>query len=435
MKKYTLTLALAAVLPLVSANAYEYVNNNTESYSTVRPVKATAHKTTTTTRKTGGYKNTITNNFYYAQPQESSYTVEPKRGIKRPAGYTVYKQDYNDDDYYYGAPAKRQVAKKQTREYYSYAERKYFLAHPFFQPLKGHFGSVTDIAYAKNSFKFDMLDASVLDIDTTSSTYGQIVAAGTLNLNAKQETTQFLVKEDVSYGITDTLALILMAQYDKTKTSFKDWSSGDPADSLSDSGLNIFGIGIQNRFVDTDEWIAMVDASFLHQKNTANIFEGGVKAGYKIDNTTIYGLARIRYIDITEGDSYGAFVKDDTGDYLMLSYRNDTKDVFEAEAGLGAFAVLGHDFTLNGELIYGVYDWHNQLSVRGAFGWQPGDQFALNLYAMTSLYDSADGKTKKYMNYDVNPEVSGTNLVYTTGNYKLKDYNEWRIGLQAILYF
>lgn len=435
MKKYALSLVLIAIAPIFAASGYEYTNTESDSYTNVRPVKASANKTTVTSRKKGGYRNTITNNFYYTQPQyESSYMVESNRGIKRPNNYVRYNDNNN-----YGTVEKRS---SRMAESYSSQMRKYFLAHPFFQPLKGKFGSVTDVAYAQNGFKFDILDGSVLDIDINSPTYGNIVNMGTSDLSGKQKTTQFLVKEDVSYGLSDTLSLVLMAQYDKTKVTFKDWSDGSGSDSLSDSGLNIFGIGIQNRFIDTDKWIGMVAGSYLHQKDTANIFLGELKAGYKIDRTTVYGLARLRYTDITRGDSYGAFVRDGTGDYLMLAYKTNTNDILDIEGGVGAFAVLNKDFTLNGELIYGAYDWHNQLSLRGTIGWQPGDMFALNLYAMTSLYDSADGKKKTYMNYDVNPDTTyfpaaaqSTTLVYTTGNYKIKDYNEWKIGLQAILYF
>jgi len=61
--------------------------------------------------------------------------------------------------------------------------------------------------------------------------------------------------------------------------------------------------------------------------------------------------------------------------------------------------------------------------------------FALNLYGSMALYDSAKDKTKKYFEYDVDPESFATGIAYTTGDYKIKDYNEWKIGVQAILYF
>lgn len=411
MKKYTLALALFAILPIVSADAaYQY--NTRNDYYSARPVKTKTYKTSS--RRSGGYTNTITNNFYYSG-----------QSAARP----VYTDSYDE-----GYVAER---KQISRKAYSSQMRKYFLAHPFFQPLKGKFGSVTDFSYAKNNFKFDILNGSVLDIDsqTPSPTYGQIIANGIVGISGKEETSQFIVKEDFSFGISDTLSIIGMAQYDKTKVSFKDWSGGESADSSSSSGINIFGIGLQNRFVDNDKWIASVAGFFQHQKDTANTFIGEIKAGYKINRTTLYGLGRLGYSDLIKGDTYGALVDADDGDWLILSYNTDVDDVIYVEGGAGVFSVLNKYLTLNGELMFGHYDWHDQISIKGAFGWQPNDFFALNLYASTALYDSAKGQKHEYMNYDNNPEGYATKLVYTTGDYKIKNYNEWKIGLQAIFYF
>lgn len=449
MKKYTLAFALLAILPIFSVGAYEYNNSQTE-YRTARPVaKTNSYKKASTTRRTGGYNNVVTNNFYYGQPSKY-YTQNAGRANNVDSGYRA--TSYSGDNYYTASSvsssssyrdAKKQ--EKRTVRSYSSQERKFFLAHPFFQPLKGHFGSVTDVSYAKNSFDFDILNGRTLNLDTASGSYGQITPVGVVNISGKEETSMFAVKEDFSYGLTDTLALVLMAQYDKTKVTFKDWSGGEPADTYSSSGLNLFGIGLQNRFVDNADWIVMGEAFFQHQKDTANTFMGAVKAGYKIDRTTVYGVGRLSYTNLTNGDIYGSYVEAPGGDWLMLSYNANVKNIFMGEAGLGAFAVLNKYFTLNGELIYGFYDWHNQLNVKGAIGWQPADHFALNLYASTSLYDSAKNKTRRYMNYDVNPaaypEVDGSpvftdsNLLYTEGDYNIKKYNEWKIGVQAILYF
>lgn len=441
MKIYTIALALAVVAPAVAANGYEYNTNVTSDYYTTKPaVKSGAYKTTTTTRKNGGYSNSIQNNFYYPAPQgtraTSSYEVVPAQTTTTTTYSSNYNGDYRtryDDRSYDDGYVVRE--KQTTTRTYSTQERKYFLAHPFFQPLKGKFGSVTDFAYATNNFKFNLIDGYVLDLDQNNSTYGQVIGGpGAVDVDGKAQTTQFLIKEDFSYGITDTLAVIGMVQYDSTKTKFKDYSDGSPSDSYSSSGLNLFGIGLQDRFVDNDEWIAMISAYYQHQKDTANTFIGELKAGYKIDRTTVYGLLRAGYSRLTKGNIYGAYVED--GDnYMMLSYKTDTRDIFQIEGGLGAFAVLNKYFTLNGELVYGHYDWHEQLNIKGAIGWQPGDMFALNLYAMTSLYDSADSKTKDFFIYEVNPDGYATSAAYTIGNYKIKDYNEWKIGVQAILYF
>ena len=131
----------------------------------------------------------------------------------------------------------------------------------------------------------------------------------------------------------------------------------------------------------------------------------------------------------------------------MLTYNTNVDHILMFEGGFGVFSVLNKYVSLNGEMTYGNYDWHNQLNLKGAFGWQPGDSFVLNLYASTCLYDSAKGSTNQYMNYDVNPTAypidadTGNHLftdsdrLYTLGKYKIKDYNEWKIGVQAILYF
>ena len=429
MKKCTLALVLAAVLPF-AANAYEYDAGN---YYTTRPsAKPATTKTVTTSRKTGGYKNSIQNNFYYNQPTARTNSYSSTQRQARSARYQPEYYDNTDrrvtvvDDSYEERSYKRTTKTSQIR--------KYFLAHPFFQPLKGRFGSVTDLSYGKSDFKFDILNGAVTEVDTVTDPLNPTIIGTTpvtaVNLSGKAETTQLLVKEDFSFGLSDTLAIIGMAQYDKTKVTFKDWSDGSASNSLSDSGLNLFGIGLQSRFVDNNEWIAMASGYYQHQKDTANIFLGELKVGYKIDRTTVYGLGRVWYANLTKGDMYGAYVKENN-DWLMLTYKTDVKDIIYAEGGLGIFSVLSKDFTLNGEVVYGYYDWHNQLNVKGAIGWQPGDSFALNLYASTSLYDSAKDQTKKYLEYQTN----STGYYLTEGQYKIKDYNEWKVGAQVIFYF
>ncbi|MBR5354594.1 MAG: hypothetical protein IK122_00520 [Alphaproteobacteria bacterium] len=452
MKKYTLALALAVLLPGIAGAAYDY-NQPREGYYTQRPTaKKGTYKKASTTRKTGGYTNVVSNNFYYGQSAQvnAQPSVQPVASVERVDGGYYRNSNagtYRSESYYarQQQPAEVTKTKKTVRKSYATQERKFFLAHPFFQPLKGHVGSVTDFSYARNKFDFDLLNGRTVNLDTSSASYLNATPIGTVNIGGKAETSQFAVKEDLSYGLTDTLALVLMAQYDKTKVSFKDWSVGGGNDTKSDSGLNLFGIGLQNRFVDNNDWIVMGEAFFEHQKDTANMFMLGLKAGYKIDRTTVYGIGRFVYTNLTNGNIYGAYVDDSTGDYLMLSYNTDVKNLLYVEGGVGAFAVLNKYFTLNGELIYGHYDWHNQLYIKGAIGWQPADMFALNLYASTSLYDSAKNKVRRYMNYDVNPtdypEVDGSpvftdsKLLYTDGDYKIKNYDEWKIGVQAILYF
>lgn len=426
MKKCVFALIMGALVPVVSFAAY---NNEPQPYFSDRQtVKTSTYKTTNTNRKSNSGSN-----YYTQSGQRRTTSAKTSNTGYSDASYTKsnYYNSSNDSSY------KKQ--KTTVRKSYATQERKFFLAHPFFQPLKGHVGSVTDFSYAQNRFNFDVLNGNVFGLDPNiTDEYGYNLGLSVIPVSGKQETSQFVVKEDLSYGLTDSLALVLMAQYDKTKVSFKDWSGGEENNTNTDSGLNLFGIGLQNRFVDDTDWIVMGELFFQHQKDTANTLIGTVKAGYKVDRTTFYGLGRVAYTNLIDGDIYGAYVKDNTGDWLALTYHTNVKDIFQFEGGLGAFAVLNKYFTLNGEMVFGYYDWHNQLNIKGAIGWQPADMFALNLYASTAIYDSAKGKTKEYMNYDVNPELpSGyySTLTYTNGDYKIKDYNEWKIGVQAILHF
>ena len=370
------------------------------------------------------------NTTQYTQPAQQTYVRSETVGY-RDSGYIPYNRNYNDS---YVASSYKETS--STKNYVS-QERKYFLAHPFFQPLKGNFGSVTDFAYSTNKFNFELLNASVLDIDPNSSTYGTVVGTGSdLGFTGKIKTDQFLVKEDFSFGITDKLAVVAMGQYDSTRVKISDWNTGDPDTKFSDSGLNVFGFGLQLRFVDTQDFIGMLSGYYESQRDTADTFLADLKLGYKVGRTTLYGVGRGGYSRLKNGDIYGAYVDDETGDWLMLSYKTDIKDVMYVEGGLGLFSVLSKYFTLNGEAFFGNYDWHNQFTLKGAIGVQPFDSFALNLYATGVLYDSANDKVKKYMNYDVNPDnYSSTGLVYTTGDYKMKKYNEYKFGAQIILHF
>ena len=410
MKKSMFVFAMLSVLPFIGANAHEY--------TTTRYVKSSG----------SGRSNTIVNNFYY------NYGGGMPRAAHQPMpARSSGMQPVQKKSGYVGGIKKSSSHSKKS---YKSEERKFFLAHPFFQPLKGHFGSVTDVYFAQNNFKFDMLDSTVIDAATNAK-----ILSGALNLSGKASTEQTSVKEDFSFGITDTLAVVVMGQFDSTKVKIDDWSDGLPGNSRSNSGLNIFGIGLQSRLVDNANYIATVSGFYHHQKDTANTFIGELKAGYKVNRTTMYGIVRAGYSKLIEGDAYGAYVADG-GDWLLLAYKTNIHDISYIEGGAGLFSVMNKYVTLNGELTLGNYDWHNQLNLKGSIGWQPADSFALNLYASGALYDSAKNQVKEYINYDFNPdtsafpaEYSGVEAVYATGNYKIRNYNEWKIGVQAILYF
>lgn len=430
MKKCMVALVSLMVALSGAANAEE-AGTTTSTYRRV-----------STVTKTDGRGNTITNNFYYNQgagrakagktTKTTTRTVKKSSGMKGDSGYVGGEsKSYKKSESTY-------TKKKTTSQM-----RKYFLAHPFFQPLSGKFGSVTDVSFAQNNFKFDLLNGGVWDIDPNSATYDTQIIPVTdiVGASAKFKTNQFLVKEDFSFGISDSVAIVAMGQYDSTKVKLTDWTSGEPDASSSDSGFNTFGFGVQYRFADTNDFIGMLAAYYENQRDTANTFIADLKLGYKIDRTTLYGLGRFSYIDLTSGNVYGGFIKDKTGDWLMMSYNTDVDSAMFIEGGLGIFGVLNKYFTLNGEALFGNYDWHNQMTLKAALGFQPGDMFALNLYGSTVVYDSAKGKVRKYMNYDVNPDSAilptgvTSDLIYTVGDYKIKNYNEYKLGIQAIFYF
>lgn len=443
MKKSMIALVLAVVAPLSFAYG---ATGDTRVRST------NTYRRVTTTRR-----NPTTTNFYYNQSGQRKYSnarpvANTTTTTYRPVTNTVTSnRGYNDtvatDSYVSRTYNTERTQSDYSRKSYVSQERKYFLAHPFFQPLKGKFGSVTDISFGRASFGFDLLNATVYDIDPGSATYypdygAPIADAVSVNLSGKAETTQFLVKEDFSFGLTDRLAFMLMGQYDSTKIKLKDWSDGTEADTNRDSGLNVFGFGLQGRFVDTDDAIGMISAYYESQRDTADSLLAELKLGYKVDRTTLYLFGRGGYSWLKNKDSsYGVYLEDGTGDWLMLSYKRDVDDLFYAGGGIGLFSVLSKYFTVNAEAMFGNYDWHNQLTAKAAFGVQPFDSFAINIYASGVLYDSADGKIKQYLNYDVNPidESTGTplptTLTYTVGDYKIKNYNEYKVGAQLILYF
>lgn len=285
------------------------------------------------------------------------------------------------------------------------AKRKYFIANPFYQPLQGQFGSVTTGEYMQGTYKVDGDD---LD----------------------RKLTEWSIKEDLSYGLTDRIALQVMGKYNWDKLVWK-FDDGSEAKYKS-HGFNVYGLGIQGRIIDTNSWISTLSGYYEHQKHGVDYFIADFKAGYKVATSTIYGLLRGWAIDM-EGDIYGDYVEDQ-GAWGLLVYGDSTDTIYMGEAGLGVWTVLAEDWTLNVEGVYGLYDWHNQLSIKGAFGWQPNDYFALNLYAKTSLYDSADGKHLNAF-YGVAP-LNAENWATASGyNVELSKFREWSVGLQVMFQF
>ena len=354
---------------------------------------------TRTTTKT--YEASDAGNLYYAQPSQRS---------------ALYKQ-YDAANSSSAKASTRTVRTTRSETVVNKLTRKYYLAHPFFQPLKGKFGSITDLSYNTNSYD--------LTLNQTYAVEGEYPLTGH---KGAWDMSQISIKEDFSYGVTDQFAIMGMLRYDMSDYKF-DWETA-PDDKMDDSGLNLWGLGVQYRFVDNAKWIGMASAYFQQQKDIANNFVLDLKAGYKVARSTIYGLGRAWYVEF-DGDAYGNGVTSDAAT-MFVAYATNADTAFYIEGGLGVFSVLNEDWTLNLEAVYGSYDWHNQASIKGAIGWQPGDNFALNLYAKTSFYDSADDKDLDL--YWMEPAV-GLNALTEVGTAKITDYAEMSLGVQAILYF
>ncbi|MBO4480054.1 MAG: hypothetical protein J5742_00315 [Alphaproteobacteria bacterium] len=383
---------LVASMPAIGATGYGMSgNSNNMNYAQYETRSTT--RTYSNTGNYGAYNNSNYGTRYYNN-----------QGANRNQMYRGYN----------GASSTRTVTTNNRQTVRRSMKRKYYLAHPFFQPTEGKFGSITDLAYNTASYNFDITPASGVTMSDTS---------------AKWDMKQYAVKEDFSFGITDRFGLLLMGRYDTTKYKF-DWSTA-PDDKMDDHGFNIYGAGAQWRFVDNEKWIGTLSAYYERQQDIANEFVLDLKAGYKVSKSTIYGLARGWLVNFDE-EMYGNGVvgSNESGytESIFLEYDGDAERTFFFEAGLGVFSVLDEDWTLNVEALVGNYDWHNQASIKGAIGWQPNDWFALNLYVKTSFFDSADGK-----NLDFYGTESG--IWKYMGEAKLDKYREMSVGGQIIFYF
>ena len=350
------------------------------------------------------YETRTTTRTYSAKDAKDIYYTQPaKRG-------ELYKSAGTSSAAGTVRTTRAETARREVK-------RKYYLAHPFFQPLQGKIGSVTDLSYAMNSFDFDVDDTFIALSDT----------------KANWDMSQFSIKQDLSYGITDEITILGMARYASSKYQM-DWANSGISDKMNDSGIDIWGLGAQWRFVDTPEWIALFSGYYQNQVDVANTFLADLKVGYKTGMSTIYGVARGWLVSL-DGNYAGAGITDDAGASMMLAYIADTSNVTYVEGGLGLFSVLEEDWTLNLEAVLGNYDWHNQASFKAAIGWQPEDSFALNLYVKTALYDSANGKSVPFIGRDPNNTTPALRDWNQIGTAKIDGYSETSVGLQAIFLF
>lgn len=426
---FVLALAMVGVSPAVA-----YTNHGTRAGSSADLTGAPAERVrenvnyekykTRTYTKTYEQKDSSASDLYYVTPSQRSQ---------------MYKQYEGANSSLAGAN-KTTIRTTRTETTINKLNRKYYLAHPFFQPLEGKFGSITDIAYNNNSFDFKFASPAGEFWALDESSVAGVIDFQSMFAKGSFDHTGITVKEDFSYGITDQIAVLAMARFDIDDYEFK-WDDGT-ADKDDETSLKVLGLGAQWRFVDNEKWIATASAYFQNQKDVANNFVLDLKGGYKVSTSTIYGLGRAWYVDF-EDNAYGVGLDKPNGNFF-LAYDDDASSATYFELGAGVFSVLNQDWTLNVEAVFGAYDWHNQASIKGAIGWQPNEWFALNLYAKTSFFDSADDK-KVNMYYggdgiyasQTDAELGENALtgLQHIGSAELSDYAEMTLGAQVIFYF
>lgn len=426
MKK-TLSFIVGALVAFGATAVNADTNWGTGSGATVDLSGAPATRTRENVTYEKYQTRTLTRTYEAKDAGDLYYTKPVKRG-------DLYKE-YDVADSSMELAEKKTVRTSRSEKVVDKLKRKYYLAHPFYQPLGGMFGSITDLGYSNSTY--DLILPS-----GPSGLYNEKGQAISFNgLRGKWDDSIFSVKEDFSYGITDRVALMGMLQYNVAEYKY-DWEDFSPIDKMEESGVDLFGLGGQWRFVDSTHWIATASAYFQHQKDIANNYVLDLKGGYKVARSTIYGLLRGWYVDI-DGDVYGNGIvgKDAYGyDAAMMLVQGDADNVVYLQAGLGVFSVLNEDWTLNVEAMLSDYDWHNQGVVRGAIGWQPNSWFALNLYLKTAFFDSADGKdidtyywrAETYLDGAMTQPARGLQYI---GKTELDNYAETSVGLQVMFQF
>lgn len=421
--KFNLSMLFAATALVASAPVMAATNSGMGGASAANLSSMPATRSNPENVNYAKYETRSTTRTYTTSGNtngQSYYTSQPAK--------TNRSQMYRG---YNGTTTTRTATTNRNQTVRRTMKRKYYLAHPFFQPTEGKFGSITDIGY--NTASYDL-----------SFTPNPRVLASMDDTSAKWSMDQIALKEDLSFGITDRFGLLLMGRYASTEYKF-DWSTA-PDDKIKDDDIDIYGAGLQWRFTDNEKWIATLSAYYERQQDIANEFVLDLKAGYKVSKSTIYGIARgwlmlfddgVYGVGMTGVDAHG-----NEGN-LVIYYDDDADRTFFFEGGLGVFSVLDEDWTLNIEALVGNYDWHNQASIKGALGWQPNDWFALNLYAKTSFYDSADGQKLDFYVAERDPVTheyvwmtdTETGLVAPAGKAKMDKYRETSIGAQVIFYF
>jgi hypothetical protein len=298
-------------------------------------------------------------------------------------------------------------------------EPRYDLPDPFFQPLQGHVGSVTDLGFYSERFGFDIIDCT--------GPWG--------GLSGDWKTSGWNIKEDLSVGITDQLALVGSLKYSNYKYNMN-WD--DPSisnDKAKKSGIEVWGLGLQWKFYEDQDWVMYLGGYYQSYWGGTNAFMGDSKIGYKFDSLTLYGLLRLGYLNLKDPNYGYSITNASTNQTVFMVLGYDSKNVLLIEGGAGIYAKLAQEWSLNLEAVYGSYEWHNNMSGKAAIYWQPTNNFAFGIYGKTTLFDSVNSRDRPFGIYSNDPASATPNILTHKGDISINNYRETQFGVQAFLYF
>jgi hypothetical protein len=297
--------------------------------------------------------------------------------------------------------------------------RKYNLNNPFYQPMKGGFSSVTDLSYRQNSLNFAMLPDGAL----------------WQNHKGKYTADTMSVAEHLSYGITDDVTVLGSARFARNKLNIHWDTLPSPwNDDTSDGDkikLDLWGAGVLWRFKNDSDWIASLFGAYESLTDAGSAFIGEVKAGYKNDDTTIYGFGRAMYFDWKGDMGYGFGMKNQHGQTEYFSEKENVSSSVYYDLGVGIFAALNPDWSVDAQVLYSDAEWHSQIAGRASVSYQPWINASLNLYGQVALWDSADGFDKSAVWFWQNDGTPGQRV----GTAKFDKYSDWQGGIQLVLAF
>ena len=179
--KRTLPLFLGALAIIGTTASNAATNSGTRGASTANLSGAPATReqtqvnykkyTTRTTTKTYETKNN--GDMYYVKPANRNTMYKSYTGAQSPAATAT----------------KTTVRKTRSETVTTKMRRKYYLAHPFFQPLGEKFGSITDLGYTTSSYDFVIDQTLPLRFEGSSDAFSTDLIDG---VGGKWKTNQFL---------------------------------------------------------------------------------------------------------------------------------------------------------------------------------------------------------------------------------------------------